>query len=237
MKAYAMLLLPVVFLAGCAQTRSLFAPPPALQERLTGANEFRDAAPIESAATVAPPPRNDPQAPDQFRVRFRTTKGDFVAEVNREWSPRGVDHFYQMVSADYFRDIAIFRAVPGFMFQFGIHGSPQVNKDWGEATIDDDTPVGISNLPGMLCFAKTGMPNSRSTQMFVNLGNNSSLDRQGFTPFAKVIEGMDVVRQINTEYGENSKSEDIQGRFKREGNDYILNRFPRLDIIRSVVLE
>ena len=111
-----------------------------------------------------------------------------------------------------------------------------MNKDWTESRIPDDSPVGVSNLPGTLCFAKTGQPNSRSVQMFVNLGQNVPLDRQGFTPFGKVIEGMDVVRKINTEYGENPANEDVQGRFKREGNDYILERFPRIDLIRSVEL-
>ncbi|QEG22523.1 peptidylprolyl isomerase [Mariniblastus fucicola] len=193
-----------------------------------------DATP--QVSNVPPPPAVDPQAPDRFLVRFKTTKGDFVAEVNREWSPRGVDRFHNMVKVGYFNDIAIFRAVPNFMFQFGIHGNPAVNKDWAEARFKDDTPVGVSNLPGTLCFAKTGQPNSRSVQMFVNLGQNAPLDIQGFTPFAKVIEGMDVVRAINTEYGENPSSEDVQGKLKREGNDYVLKRFPRIDLIRSVEL-
>ena len=188
------------------------------------------------ASTVPAPPAVDPQAPDQFLVRFKTTKGDFVAQINRQWSPKGADRFYNMAKVDYFNDIAIFRAVPNFMFQFGLHGNPDVNSDWAEARFEDDQPVGISNLPGTLCFAKTGQPNSRSVQMFVNLGQNIPLDGQGFTPFGKVIEGMDVVRAINTEYGENPGREDVQGRLKREGNDHILKRFPRIDLIRSVEL-
>ncbi len=236
MNKWILIFAAVVLVSGCAKARSLFGPAPAVDRNPLAANEFLGDSARGSASKVPPPPRVDPQAPDQFRVRFRTTKGDFVAEVNREWSPRGVDRFHQMVSAGYFQDIAIFRAVPGFMFQFGIHGSPEVNDDWGNATIDDDRPAGVSNVPGTLCFAKTGRPNSRSTQMFVNLGNNGALDRDGFTPFGKVIEGMEVVRQINTEYGENPKGEDIQGRFKREGNKFIMKRFPRLDIIRSVEL-
>lgn len=187
-------------------------------------------------STVPPPPAVDPAAPGVFHVRFKTSKGNFVAEINRAWSPKGADRFYSMVQNGYFDDIAIFRAVPNFMFQFGLHGNPAVNKDWAESRIPDDVPVGISNLPGTLCFAKTGQPNSRSVQMFVNLGQNVPLDGQGFTPFGKVIEGMDVVRKINTEYGENPRSEDVQGRLKREGNDYILERFPRIDLIRSVEL-
>ena len=195
------------------------------------------AAENESMVSAVPaPPEVDPQAPENFRVRFRTTKGDFVAEINRQWSPRGVDRFYSMLSSDYFHDIAIFRAVPNFMFQFGLHGDPAVNKDWAESRIDDDPVVGVSNLPGTLCFAKTGMPNSRSVQMFVNLGENVPLDGQGFTPFGKVVQGMDVVKAINTEYGENPSREDVQGKLKREGNDYILKRFPRIDLIRSVEL-
>ena len=122
------------------------------------------------------------------------------------------------------------------MFQFGIHGDPAVNKDWAESQIEDDPVVGVSNLPGTLCFAKTGRPNSRSVQMFVNLGENVPLDGQGFTPFGKVVQGMDVVKAINTEYGENPSREDVQGKLKREGNDYILKRFPRIDLIRSVEL-
>ena len=187
-------------------------------------------------ANIPPPPEVDPQAPDTFLVRFNTTKGNFVAQVNRQWSPRGVDRFYNMVNVGYFQDNAIFRAVPNFMFQFGLHGNPAVNDDWADSRIPDDTPVGVSNLPGTLCFAKTGRPNSRSVQMFVNLGQNVPLDGQGFTPFGKVIEGMDVVRKINTEYGENSSGEDVQGRLKREGNAFILKRFPRIDLIRSVEL-
>lgn len=183
---------------------------------------------------IPAPGKQDPQAPEQFRVRFKTSKGDFVAEINRAWSPRGVDRFHQMVSIGYFEDVAIFRAVQNFMFQFGLHGNPDVNKDWAEARIEDDPPVGISNLPGTLCFAKTGAPNSRSVQMFVNLGQNVPLDAQGFTPFGKVVQGMDVVKAINTEYGENPDREDVQGKLKREGNDYVLRRFPRIDLIRSV---
>ncbi len=203
--------------------------------------DLKKLTPFGSASKTVPsnipaPPAVDPQAPEQFQVRFRTTKGDFVAEINRQWSPRGADRFYNMVQVGYFQDTAIFRAVSNFMFQFGLHGNPAVNEDWAEARFQDDPPVGVSNLPGTLCFAKTGEPNSRSVQIFVNLGHNASLDGQGFTPFGKVVEGMDVVRKINTEYGENPAGEDVQGRLKREGNSFIKKRFPRADLIRSVEL-
>jgi len=223
----------VLLIAGCAKENGT----PFSQSKV----DLRKLSPFSSDAEASPstipaPPAVAQAAPEQFQVRFRTTKGDFVAQINRAWSPNGVDRFYNMASVGYFNDIAIFRAVPNFMFQFGLHGNPSVNKDWAEARIDDDQPVGVSNLPGTLCFAKTGAPNSRSVQMFVNLGQNVPLDGQGFTPFGKVIEGMDVVRAINTEYGENPGSEDVQGRLKREGNKYILKRFPRIDLIRSVEL-
>ena len=229
----AVAIIAALFISGCAkESGSPFA---ARKMDLSQLSPFApDAQAVTS--TVPAPAEVVQSAPEQFRVRFRTTKGDFVAEINRAWSPNGVDRFYEMVDVGYFNEIAIFRAVPNFMFQFGLHGNSAVNKDWAESRIQDDPVVGVSNLPGTLCFAKTGAPNSRSVQMFVNLGQNIPLDGQGFTPFGKVIEGMDVVRAINTEYGENPSGENVQGRLKREGNEYILKRFPRIDLIRSVEL-
>ncbi len=223
----------VIFSYGCArESGSPFARSKIDLRKLTPFSSSSNSAP----SSVPAPPSTDPQAPDEFQVRFRTTKGDFVAQINRAWSPKAADRFYNMVQVGYFEDTAIFRAVSNFMFQFGLHGNPAVNEDWAEARFQDDSPVGVSNLPGTLCFAKTGQPNSRSVQIFVNLGHNASLDGQGFTPFGKVIEGMDVVRAINTEYGENSAGDDVQGNLKRKGNAFILKRFPRVDLIRSVEL-
>lgn len=177
------------------------------------------------------------KAPAKFDVDVVTTKGNFTITVNRDWSPNGADRFYNLVKIGYFQDIGIFRAIKGFMFQFGIHGDPAVNQVWGEATIKDDKPQrGVSNKPGTITFAKTGLPNSRSTQFFINLGNNDFLDSQGFTPFGEVTKGKDVVAKINTEYGENPRGENIQGRFKDEGNKFIRQRFPRLDFIKSISL-
>lgn len=174
------------------------------------------------------------QAPEKFLVRMKTTKGDIDIEVNRDWSPNGADRFYNMVDIGYFQDIAIFRAVPNFMFQFGVHGNPEVSNHWSESNIQDDPSAGVSNLPGYITFAKTGMPNSRSVQMFINLGNNSFLDAQGFTPFGKVVKGMDVVKKINTEYGENNPADNVQGNLVSKGNAWLLDRFKRLDLIQSV---
>lgn len=201
-------------------------------------------APQETQVAAAHPGLMDPtkateKAPEKFHARFQTTKGDFTVEVTRAWAPNGADRFYNMVKVGYFKDIAIFRAVDKFMFQFGIHGDPAVAGKWSESNIKDDPSAGISNIPGTLSFAQTGRPNSRSVQMFVNLGNNNFLDqaRGGgapFVPFGKVVEGLDVVAKINTEYGENPRGEDIQGNFKRQGNAYILKKFPNIDLIRSV---
>lgn len=180
------------------------------------------------------PSQANEKAPDQFKVRFETTKGNFVLEINRNASPNGVDRFYNLAKIGYFKDIAIFRAVKGFMFQFGIHGNPAISAKWSEANIKDDPGAKMSNTPGTICFAQTGAPNSRSTQMFINLANNSFLDSQGFTPFGKVVEGLEVVAKINTEYGENKG--DVQGNFKQQGNNYILKQFPNLDLIKSVTI-
>ena len=173
-------------------------------------------------------------APEMFRVKVLTTKGEFEIEVTRKWSPNGADRFYNLVQVGFFDDVAIFRAIEGFMFQFGIHGDPKISKVWSDANIKDDPNAGISNKKGYITYAKSGRPNSRSTQFFINLGNNGGLDAQGFTPFGKVAKGMTVVNKINTEYGENSS--EVQGSFQAKGNEYIKYRYPKLDYIKSVSL-
>jgi peptidyl-prolyl cis-trans isomerase A (cyclophilin A) len=180
---------------------------------------------------MADPTLANKTAPDEFKVKFETSKGDFVVKVKRAWSPAGADRFYNMVDIGYYKDIVIFRAIDGFMFQFGIHGDPAVNEKWSEATFKDDPNAGVSNKPLYLSFAKSGSPNSRSTQIFVNLGNNDFLDKSNFTPFAQVVEGADVVANINTQYGENGRSD--QGNFQEQGNKYILKKYPKLDIIKT----
>jgi peptidyl-prolyl cis-trans isomerase A (cyclophilin A) len=133
------------------------------------------------------------------------------------------------VKGGFFTDIAIFRVVSGFMAQFGIHGDPKISAKWKEANLKDDQVRG-SNVRGALCFAKTGLPNSRSTQLFISFGNNSRLDKDGFSPFGLVrAEGMKVVDTINSEYGEQPD----QGRIQSEGNAYLKKEFPNLDYIKS----
>ena len=174
------------------------------------------------------------KAPAKFRVKFATTKGDFVLECTREWAPKGVDRFYNLVKIGYYKDIAIFRAIDGFMFQFGIHGDPKVSKVWREAKIDDDPSFkNVSNQAGYITYATAGR-DTRTTQLFINLGDNSGLDTRGFVPFGKVVSGMDIVKKVNTEYGENHRR--VQGRFQAEGNAYIKEEFPKIDFIKSVTL-
>lgn len=172
------------------------------------------------------------KAPDRFSVRFETTRGHFTVEFTRSWSPHGVDRVYNMVKIGYFRDIAVFRVVPGFVAQFGMHGEPRVNAAWGGANIKDD-PVAESNKPGFVTFAKSNRPNTRSVQLFVNLKDNSSLDKQGFAPIGRVTEGLDVVRAFYSGYGDKPN----QQRITYEGNEYLKQNFPKLDYIKRAEIK
>jgi peptidyl-prolyl cis-trans isomerase A (cyclophilin A) len=182
-------------------------------------------------APVAPsfgdPGKLTATAPETFRAVFNTTKGRVVIEVTRSLAPNGADRFYNLVRSGYFTDIAFFRVIPGFMCQFGIDGDPAVSAKWRDANLNDD-PVKGSNTRGTITFATAG-PNTRTTQLFINFGDNANLDGQGFAPFGKVVEGMDAVDKINGEYGESPD----QGRIQGEGNAYLKQQFPNLDYIKS----
>lgn len=183
----------------------------------------------EKAESAAPAPSGAvPAAPDSFRVAFETTRGNFVVDVIRAWSPRGVDRFHELVNAGYFTDIAFIRVVPGFVAQFGMHGDPDVNRRWEEQTIPDD-PVAQSNKRGTIVFATRG-PNTRGNQFFINYSDNARLDGMGFSPFGRVVEGMSVVDSIYAGYGEAPD----QARVSADGNAYLRREFPRLDYITSV---
>jgi peptidyl-prolyl cis-trans isomerase A (cyclophilin A) len=190
----------------------------------------------KKAVDLTQPSKLTEKAPDTFKVKFDTTKGPITIEVTRSLAPNGADRFYNLVKAGYFKDIAFFRVIPGFMMQFGIHGDPAIAKVWNDANIQDD-PVKGSNTRGTITYATAG-PNTRSTQFFINFGNNANLDSQGFAPFGKVIEGMDVVDKINGEYGEGAP----RGRGPRQdliqsqGNAYLKKDFPNLDYIKSATL-
>ena len=171
------------------------------------------------------------KAPDIFKARFTTTKGDFVIEVHRDWSPLGADRFYNLVKNGLFNHGHFFRVVPGFVVQFGLNPSPAVNKAWEHTDFQDD-PVKQTNAKGSITFASRGA-NTRTTQLFINLGVNSRLDGMGFSPFGKVIEGMGVVEKLYAGYGETPD----QGRIQAEGKAYLDKNFPLLDSIKLARLE
>lgn len=182
------------------------------------------------------PAKANEKAPETFKVKFATTKGDFTLEVTRAWSPLGADRFYNLVKAGFFTDIALFRVIEGFMAQFGIHGDPAVSAAWREARIQDD-PVKESNKKGYISYAMAG-PNTRTTQFFINYGDNTRLDGMGFSPFGRVTEGMSVVESVYNGYGEGAPSGmgPNQGRVQMQGNAYLKADFPKLDYIKSASL-
>jgi peptidyl-prolyl cis-trans isomerase A (cyclophilin A) len=167
------------------------------------------------------------KAPDSYKVQFTTTKGNVVIEIHRDWAPLGADRFYNLVRAGFFNDAAFFRVVPNFIVQFGLGPNPAVNKVWQNANFRDD-PVKESNKRGTLTFATAG-PNTRTTQLFINLKDNAPLDAQGFAPFGTVVEGMDIVDKIYPGYGERP----AQDKITNEGKAYVDKNFPQLDRITA----
>lgn len=200
------------------------------------------ATPGTPSATASAAPANpllnpmamNETAPATYRAKFETSKGDFTVEVTRAWAPFGADRFYNLVKNGFFDDARFFRVIQGFMAQFGINGDPQVSARWRAARIQDD-PVKQSNTRGMITFAKGG-PNSRTTQLFINFGDNSRLDADGFPPFGRVVQGMDVVDKINSEYGDTPSAGQNQQRIQMEGNAFLAQQFPRLDYIKKATI-
>jgi peptidyl-prolyl cis-trans isomerase A (cyclophilin A) len=192
---------------------------------------------LAKVAKLRTPATLTEQAPPTFKANFDTSKGAFVIEVHRDWAPLGADRFYNLVKNGFYDDVRFFRVIPGFMAQFGIHGNPSVATAWRGAQIKDD-PVKQSNKRGFVTFA-TGGPNTRTTQLFINFGDNSaSLDKTGFAAFGQVVSGMDVVDKIYSGYGEgapNGRGPD-QGRTQAEGNTYLTKEFPRLDYIKAATI-
>jgi peptidyl-prolyl cis-trans isomerase A (cyclophilin A) len=169
--------------------------------------------------------------PEVFRVKLQTSKGDIVVEARRAWAPHGVDRFHELLRMKYFNQSRFFRVVPGFIAQFGVHRDFNVHGKWREYFIADDLPQ-QKNLRGTLSYAMSG-PGTRATEMFINLADNPALDAQGFAPFAQVVQGMDVVGQLYSGYGEmrpEGKYIDPT-RVEGEANEYLVQRFPNLDYI------
>ena len=176
------------------------------------------------------------KAPDVYEVKFATTKGDFVIQVTRAWAPLGADRFYNLAANKFFDDASFFRVLSGFVVQFGLHADPQVSNVWRSANLKDD-PVTQSNRPGYITFATAG-PNTRTTQVFVNLGNNAQLDSMGFAPFGLVTQGMDVVKQLYSGYGEGAPSGrgPDQGAVSSQGKYYLDKNYPKLDSIKTATI-
>jgi peptidyl-prolyl cis-trans isomerase A (cyclophilin A) len=176
------------------------------------------------------------RAPDKFRVSFDTTKGSFTVEVDRTWAPRGADRFYNLVKIGFFREIAFFRVLDGFVAQFGISGDPKISEKWQNANIKDESVV-ASNTRGFITYAKGGV-DTRTTQFFINLADNVNLDQMGFPPFGKVVAGMSVVDSLYSGYGEGAPRGrgPSQGLIQTQGNKYLKSQFPKVDYIKKASL-
>ena len=170
------------------------------------------------------------KAPDKFRVKFETSCGDFTVEVQRDWAPLGADRFHELVQAGFYDECRFFRVVPGFVVQWGMNGDPAVYAKWKDREIKDDK-VTQSNREGMITFASRG-PNTRTCQLFINLADNERLDDLGFAPFGKVVEGLDAVKKITSEYGQRPQQPLIQ----EEGNAYLKKEFPKMDYIKKATV-
>jgi cyclophilin family peptidyl-prolyl cis-trans isomerase len=159
----------------------------------------------------------------------RTSQGEIEVEVFRDWAPNGAARFLELVNARYYDGARFFRVLPNFVAQVGLAGDPAVTAQWVDKTIPDD-PKKESNRRGTLCFAKSGRPNSASTQIFINKVDNQRLDEMGFVPFGRVVRGLEVVDRLYHRYGESPN----QGRIIAEGNTYLQKDFPQLDYIVSI---
>jgi cyclophilin family peptidyl-prolyl cis-trans isomerase len=207
---------------------------------------------LMSAQTAAPKPAPKPaapaanrlltpaaltaKAPETYKVKFDTSKGAFVVEVHRDWAPLGADRFYNLVRNGFYNNVRFFRVLTGFMAQFGMSGTPAVQKVWGSPAQQlRDDPVKQSNKRGYITFANAG-PNSRSTQVFINMVDNTFLDPEGmhFAPFGQVVEGMEVVDMLYTGYGRQNVPD--QQRITNEGNAYLTKEYPKLDYVKTATI-
>jgi len=212
---------------------------------VTETSQVEEAAPevieMAQAEEVAPPAREWKQvdaagfsSTKPFFVKFACSNGDFVVEFNPEWAPNGAQRIHELVGIKFYDDCRFFRVIEGFMVQFGISGDPVLAAKWGRKNIEDD-PVKESNKRGNVTFAMAG-PNTRSTQLFINFGDNSRLDNSGFSPVGKVVEGLDIVDGIFSGYGggrsEGGRGPD-QGMMQSGGTKYLNEFFPKMDYIKK----
>jgi peptidyl-prolyl cis-trans isomerase A (cyclophilin A) len=198
-----------------------------------------DSAPVKHSSLLEPDARQmNRRAPEIFKVRLATSKGDIVIEVHRDWAPQGADRFYNLVCAGYYDDARFFRVIEGRWAQFGINGDPRVANVWRTCSVPDD-PARESNVRGTVAFA-FAVPNGRTTQVFINLRDNSAThDREPFVPFGRLIAGMEIADRLNAEYGE-SAGGGIRGGKQdpifQGGNRYLEKHFPHLDYIKRATV-
>jgi peptidyl-prolyl cis-trans isomerase A (cyclophilin A) len=215
-------LLTILFVCGAA-----FA-----QTKATTATKSTTAAKTPAPArSLLEPSTLKAKAPETYKAKFTTTQGDFVLQVTRAWAPIGADRFYNLVRGKFFDGSPFFRVIPGFMVQFGLNTNPKVSSVWMTQDLQDE-PVKQSNKRGFISYAKAG-PNTRTTQVFINYGDNSRLDPQGFSPFGEVLEGMDVVEKFNSEYGDNGSS---QSGIQQMGKSWLDKNMPKVDYIKTAVI-
>ena len=178
-------------------------------------------------------------APHEFEVRLDTTKGAIVIDVHRDWAPNGVDRFYELVTSGYYDNAAIFRIRKGTWAQFGIAANPKLAQAWRTKTIPDDPWKGVSNKRGTIAYAFKD-PNGRTTQVFINLKDNSAThDKEPFIVFGEVIQGMDVADSLYAEYGEAAGGGIRAGKQDpvfEGGNEYLKKNFPLLDYINKATV-
>lgn len=222
-----------LFIAGCStaqETASLES-----ENSSASANAREGAVQLASAEAEKPAqkPEQAAEATPTFKVKFETTQGDVVIEVHPDWAPRGSERFKELVETGFFNDVAFFRVVNGFMAQFGISDNAEANQKYREISLKDDR-VRQSNTRGRVTFAATGAPNSRTTQMFINFGNNARLDKMGFAPVGEVVSGMDVVDKLYDGYGE--RPSQFQAQIAEQGNAFLKAQYPKLDYIKKATI-
>ena len=188
------------------------------------------AAKVGASKLLNPAALNE-KAPEEFRAKFVTSRGEFIVAVHRSWSPLGADRFYNLVKNGFYDGCVFFRVLPGFVAQFGLHPSPAVQAKWEKAPLRDEKVLKNNRL-GYVAFAASGA-HTRSTQVFINLKDNTSLDVQGFTPFGDVVKGIGMTALLNSRHGQKPD----QQRILRQGNAYLKQAFPDLDYIKTAVIE
>lgn len=233
MKKLALLLCLGIASAGMQASEQAPSQAP-VKPKATAPTGGKAAAAASYDRTLLRPAMLKEKAPETFQVKFETTRGDFIMDVTRAWAPIGVDRFYSLVKHHYYDNMVVFRAVPGFVVQFGISSYPAVNAAWRSADIQDD-PVTQSNKRGYVTYAKTSQPNSRSTQIFISFKDNSFLDSQGFAPFGVInAEGMKVVEMLYDQYGD--QPTDQQDQISKLGKAYLDSKYPKLDVIKHATI-